>query len=262
MDRTWLMAISYQELAAFLRDRIQDGTFRQGTTLPRQQDLAREYGMNIKSVRLAIAMLESEGLVTPIRRRGTLVRQRNKLRRLETERYARRNWRPAGLAAFAADRQAPDDHSPPDDRAREARLVQSDAEVAAALGVEPGTSVVERCRLVKTSEGDPTHILVSYYCADDVKDSPLMDPRRRPAWVGTGFAVLSAQGLEPARITETLHARMPDPAERELLRLLPGVPVVVLHRLTSTTDGRVVEFARGVHAANWFAWTYSFDIPD
>ena len=115
------MAISYRELAAFLRDRIQDGTFRQGTTLPRQQDLAREYGMNIKSVRLAIAMLESEGLVTPIRRRGTLVRQRNKLRRLETERYARRNWRSGGLAAFAADRQASYDPSPPGGQDRRRR---------------------------------------------------------------------------------------------------------------------------------------------
>jgi hypothetical protein len=33
--------------------------------------------------------------------------------------------------------------------------------------------------------------------------------------------------------------------------------VVVLTRTTSTKDGRVVEYARGIHAASRFAWTYT-----
>ncbi len=37
---------------------------------------------------------------------------------------------------------------------------------------------------------------------------------------------------------------------------------MVLHRLTRTKEGRVVEYAEGVHAVSRFAWTYSFDLPD
>jgi len=37
---------------------------------------------------------------------------------------------------------------------------------------------------------------------------------------------------------------------------------VVLKRETYTKNGEIVEFARGVHAASRFAWTYTFRIPD
>jgi GntR family transcriptional regulator len=63
-------------------------------------------------------------------------------------------------------------------------------------------------------------------------------------------------------MTETIHARMPTPDEVALLELPAGEPVMVLLRRTFTQDGRVVEFARGVHAASRFAWCYTFKIPD
>ncbi|GAA1013475.1 hypothetical protein Aple_054470 [Acrocarpospora pleiomorpha] len=59
-----------------------------------------------------------------------------------------------------------------------------------------------------------------------------------------------------------IHARMPTPDESELLGLPAGEPVMILQRRTFTRDGRLVEFARGLHAASRFAWSYTFKIPD
>ncbi len=55
---------------------------------------------------------------------------------------------------------------------------------------------------------------------------------------------------------------MPTPDEIAVLQLPAGEPVMVLQRRTFTRDGRLVEFARGVHAASRFAWTYTFKIPE
>lgn len=55
---------------------------------------------------------------------------------------------------------------------------------------------------------------------------------------------------------------MPTPDEVELLQLPAGEPVMILHRTTHTGEGRPVEFARGVHAASRFTWSYTFKIPD
>ncbi|WP_246459002.1 UTRA domain-containing protein [Amycolatopsis jiangsuensis] len=55
---------------------------------------------------------------------------------------------------------------------------------------------------------------------------------------------------------------MPTPEEAEELELPAGEPVMILHRTTRTADGQPVEFARGVHAASRFSWTYTFQIPD
>jgi GntR family transcriptional regulator len=55
---------------------------------------------------------------------------------------------------------------------------------------------------------------------------------------------------------------MPTPDEADQLQLPAGEPVMVLERRTYTNDDRIIEFARGVHAASRFAWTYTFAIPD
>ncbi|HEY8371168.1 MAG TPA: GntR family transcriptional regulator [Pseudonocardiaceae bacterium] len=253
-------SMGYRELAGVLREAIQRGDYPPESTLPKQAELAHQYGVNVHTVRKAVGLLEAEGLVTPVRRRGTVVRSRPPMKRLGVERYARSKWK-FGLVAFAADREASGRPWKVTDQTQTVRVVNADAEVAEALGIEPGTAVYERARLVKDGE-TPTHTLTSYYRIEDVEGTPLVDPRPGPAGPGGGFAVLTLQGLEPDHITETIHARMPTPEEIELLQLPAGEPVMVLQRRTFTKDSRPVEFARGIHAASRFSWTYSFRIPD
>lgn len=182
------------------------------------------------------------------------------MKRLGIDRYAKSKWK-FGLVAFAADREASGREWRPGDQTNTVQMVQADDVVAAALSIEPGALVYERARLVK--DGDvPTHTLTSYYRPEDVDGTPIVDPSPGPATRGGGFAVLTLQGLEPDRITETIHSRMPTRVEVEILVLPAGEPVMILERRTVTADGRVVEFARGVHAASRFSWTYTFPIPD
>lgn len=254
------MTIGYRELAEVLRDEIRRGDYAAGETLPKQEEIAAQYGVNIKTVRQAVRLLESEGLVTPVRRKGTVVRARPPMKRLGVERYAKSKWK-FGLVAFAADREASGRAWSPGDQTQQVRLVEADAEVAEAFELPNGAQVYERARLVK--EGDsPTHTLTSYYRPEDVQGTPLVDPTPGPAGRGGGFAVLTLQGLEPDSMTETIHSRMPTPDESEMLALPAGEPVMILQRRTFTREGRLIEFARGVHAASRFAWSYTFKIPD
>lgn len=254
------VSVGYRDLADRLRADIAAGVYEPGTTLPKQDDLAAEHGVNVKTVRQAVAELEAEGLVTPIRRRGTVVRPRPPMRRLGAERYAKSKWK-FGVVAFAADREASGREWKPGDQTQSVARVEADAETAGALGIEHGAVVVERARLVQDAEG-PTHTLTSYYRVEDVEGTPLVEETPGPAGRGGGFQVLTLRGLEPDHIRETVKSRMPTPIEREQLKLPAGEPVVVLTRVTFTADDRPVEFARGLHAASRFEWTYEFDIPE
>ncbi|MGW6445161.1 GntR family transcriptional regulator [Lentzea sp. NPDC055074] len=250
----------YRELAAVLREAIHAGDYPPGTTLPKQEDIATERGVNINTVRKAVAVLEAEGLVDSVRRRGTVVRERPPMKRLGVERYAKSKWK-FGLVAFAADREASGRQWKPGDQTNAVREVKADEEIAAALNLEPGAMVYERARLVKDA-GTPTHTLTSYYNPVHVEGTPLVDPKPGPATPGGGFAVLTLQGLEPDHMTESFHARMPTPDEVETLELPAGEPVMILKRRTFTKDDVPIEFARGVHAASRFEWSYSFPMPD
>lgn len=255
------MRIGYRDLAAILRAAIQRGDYPPDTTLPKQVELAEQHGVNLGTVRKAVNVLEAEGLVTPVRRRGTVVRSRPPVRRLGAERYAKSKWKFGNLVAFAADRVASGRPWAPGEQTQTVRLVPADPIVADALGLSPGQPVYERARRVQ--EGDtPTHTLTSYYRPEHVEGTPLVDPTPGPAGAGGGFAVLTMQGLEPDHITETIWARMPTPDEMSSLRLPAGEPVMILERRTYTADGQIIEFARGIHSASRFAWTYSFKLPD
>lgn len=254
------MGLGYREVAAALREAIERGDYPPGSTLPKQAELAEQFSVNIHTVRKAVDMLQAEGRVTPIRRRGTLVRPQPPMKRLGVERYARSKWK-FGIMAFGADREASGRDWQPADQTSVVRQVPADAEVADALGVDEEELVYERERLVRDDEV-PTHRLTSYYRPADVDDTPLVEGGTGPAGQVGGFLILTLQGLEPDEITEEFHARMPTPDEAATLELPSGEPVMVLRRWTRTAEGRVVEFARGVHAASHFSWSYTFKVPD
>ncbi|MBH0780350.1 GntR family transcriptional regulator [Nocardia bovistercoris] len=256
------MAISgYRDLAASLRTSIEEGEYPPGSTLPKQADLAARYEVNVKTVRQAVGLLEAEGLVTPIRRRGTVVRERPPMRRLGIGRYSKAKWKYGDTVAFVADRETSGRAWKLTDQTQTVRLVDADSEVAHAFGIDQAAPVYERARLVKDGE-QPTHTLTSYYLPEHVEGTPLVDPTPGPAGRGGGFAVLTLQGYEPDHMSETIFARMPTPDETELLNLPAGEPVMVLIRQTYTADNTLIEFARGIHAASRFAWTYDFQLPD
>ncbi|MGW5054747.1 GntR family transcriptional regulator [Actinokineospora sp. NPDC004072] len=255
------MPPGYRELAAILREAIQRGDYPAESTLPKQEEIAAAHGVNINTVRKAVSLLEAEGLVTPVRRRGTVVRARPPMKRLGVDRYAKSKWK-FGLVAFAADREASGREWKPGDQTNEVRKTVADEETATALGVEVGSAVYERARLVRDEDKVPTHTLTSYYRPEHVEGTPLVDPSPGPATPGGGFAVLTLQGYEPHRMTETFLARMPTPEELAKLEMPAGEPVMVLHRTTYTEVGEPIEFARGIHRSSRFSWTYTFPLPD
>ncbi len=63
----------YVQLAGILRQRIRSGQWQPGTQLPTLDDLKHEFGVARVTLRQALSVLESEGLVWRQRGRGTFV---------------------------------------------------------------------------------------------------------------------------------------------------------------------------------------------
>lgn len=65
----------YKQLADIIRGDIRAGRLRPGQTLPSEGHLQQEYEVSLNSVRGALGILRSEGLLVTVRGRGTRVRQ-------------------------------------------------------------------------------------------------------------------------------------------------------------------------------------------
>lgn len=200
-------------------------------------------------------------MVTSSRGHGTAVRPPAALQRLGIDRYDKAKWRDDDEVAFIADRVASGRRHNRGDQTQAVNRVEATATVATALGLQPGDEVYARARPIKES-GHPTHTLTSYYRPEHVEGTCLVDPAPGPAGRGEGFRVLYDAGYEIDRMREELFARSATTEEVKLLQLPSGEAVVELHRTTFTTDGTVVEFAIGVHAASRFRWTYDLAVPD
>lgn len=252
---------SASRIAADLRAAIVDGRFGPGAKLPTVRDLTEQYGVSRNTASKAIAQLSNEGVIITRYGSGAYVREAYPVRTLGPDRYARSRWANTTVEAYADERHEGSPVQQQGDQTQTVRLMEADARVAKELGVEPGTLVYERERIM-TRDGQRTHMVTSYYRREDVEGTPIVDPRPGMAGQGGSFAIFTERGLAPEEIKEDLNARMPTADEVVELDLAAGDPVVELHRVTRTVDGRVIEYARGVHVASRFAWSYTFPIPD
>lgn len=62
------------QLAAILRERIEDGTYEPGKRLPSLMALVEEFDLNAKTAKKAVDALRDEGLVVTSPGRGTFVK--------------------------------------------------------------------------------------------------------------------------------------------------------------------------------------------
>ncbi len=238
----------FRQIADRLREAIDKGRFKEGEQLPSEAQLVEHFGVSRMTVRNSIAVLQSEGLVLAEHGRGVFVRPRPPVRRLASDRFARRH-REAGKAAFTVEAEAAGGKAEVDSlTVREERPTQ---DIAARLG-GPRKVLARRRRYLL--DGRPVETAVSYLPLDIASGTPIAEPNPGPGGI---YARLEELGHRLDHFDEEVKARMPTPDEVKTLRLASGVPVFHLLRTAYDTDGRAVEVCDTVMAADAYVLGYT-----
>src|SRR5712691_8453157 len=176
-----------EEIAARLRQKIADGTLQAGIRLASERDLSMEFGVSRMTVRHAIEILESEGLVARYPGRGTFVggirervvmdRGRETRNKLEAASITASELRISGSFLKDMERLG---RKPQVQFLEQPALVPSNAEIASHLNLEKGTLVLKRYRL-QLADNLPYRLIESFYPSDlfgelltlDIGDTPL-----------------------------------------------------------------------------------------
>lgn len=241
----------YRQIADQLRAAIDRGDFGAGDKLPSEAVLMDHYDVARMTARQAIQELRSEGRVVAEQGRGVFVRMPAPVRRLASDRFARRH-RDAGQAAFLADAEKAG-VKPSVDEIEVGRELAPDA-VWERLKLDDGAEVVARSRRYMV-EGVPVEMAVSYLPVDLAEGTRIVEQDTGPGGI---YARLEEAGHTLDRFTEEVTARMPTADERRRLRLGPGTPVLTVLRTAYDTDGRAVEVCDTVKAAPAYVLQYDF----
>ena len=132
---------AYRQIADRLRERIASGELAPGDRLPSEAELMDTYSAARATVRQAVGVLRSEGLVVAEQGRGAFVRGRPPVRRLAYDRFARRH-RERGRAAFLAEMEG----RQPEVEVLAVESYAAPVEIAGRLGVAEDAKVLRRFR--------------------------------------------------------------------------------------------------------------------
>lgn len=223
----------YRELAQTLRNRIVSGDLPAGALLPTEFELAAEHRVSRSTVRLALKLLNNEGLVSAGRgRSGRRVRDGRRLafRGSVSESMDRADKRSVtGVDAWVAD--VKEDGREPSQTIT-VNIVNASEEIAKRLDVPVGEPVVAR-RRTRMVDGDPHNTADTYYPMDIADGTPIMKPNDVTQGI---IALMRELGYVQVRYVDELVCRMPTPEESNALDIPIGVPIMIQSRTGYTKE--------------------------
>lgn len=240
---------AYRQIADQLREDVLEGRLAPGSKLPSERALIDKYDAARGTVRQALAVLKTEGLIEVEHGRGAFVREHPPIRRLAHDRFARRH-RDAGKAAFLAEMES--EGRQPEIEILELGPQQASGEVAERLDIRKGEKVLVRRRRY-LADGQPVELATSYLPWRLVEGSPIGEPDTEPGGI---YARLEELGHELDRFTEEIWARMPHPEEAKALELSQGVPIFRVVRTAFDARNTPVEVCDTVMAADRYMLSY------
>ncbi len=222
---------AWRQIADGIEADIARGALAPGQQLPTETRLAARFGVNRHTVRRALAVLASRGLLRTTQGRGTFVEARPLAYpigpRTRFSEIVSRDGREAAGTLVSAE------------------TIAATPETARALAVADGSPVLEILS-VHSADGTPVSTSVSWY--------PL--PRFKgldKAFAGTRSITraLAKYGVDDYRRAQTrIGARHANPQEAARLDLVPGRIVLVIDSVNVDSDGVPIQVARALFAAD------------
>jgi GntR family transcriptional regulator len=226
---------AYRQIADDLRSAIHSRQLAPVERIPSVRELAERYGTAPQTVKQAINLLKSEGLLVGEPGRGVFVRERALKLRLDATHRFITQARAQGQTGEV--------------RLLDVQVVPAPStEIAAKLNLDEDEQVVVRGHLLLLDD-EPVQLVNSYWPASLAEGTPIAESAElKPGRID---AVLKERhGIEPTTFVDELTVRMPTPEETRALRLLPGTPIVSLLRAYHDAYGNPFEAADFVLAGD------------
>ena len=195
---------AYVRIAGEYARRIRGGQLPPRTQLPSYAEIAQQNGVSDIVVRKALELLQSQGLVRSVRRRGIFVSDRPNLVRVSPERQME-----------TAEQSFQNESDQQIQVERETEQIPATTELAEALGVPAGEEI--------------SHVITR------------ATENGRPISISDTYQPLDIAGISgAATLEETLSDQLPSAIHAEWLRTTPSDLVKTVHQRFISEDDRII----------------------
>lgn len=226
----------YHQIYLIMRQRIVDGEFGTGGTLPSEQELAEFHGVSRITAKRALDELANDGLVVRERGRGTRV--------VEGRAGVKISGQGTGafdaLLAMGGETEV---------TVKEFGYGPAEDDVAAALGLPVGTTVQRSVR-VRSIGGDPFSHLTTYVPEDIGRRFEKSDLANTPL-----LALLERSGVTPATADQAVSATLADMVVADRLGIGVGAPLLRIRRVVRDSEGRAIELLVALYRSDLYRLT-------
>ncbi|MFI6880785.1 GntR family transcriptional regulator [Streptomyces sp. NPDC050400] len=212
-----------QTIADEIRSQIVTGQFQAGERLPSETSLASQFKVSTSTLRSALALLQSEGLVDKSHGKGNFV------------------GHSSHRITYIGGGRKPQADPPVDPTLRvtvHASRLQAQGHLIPLMRVPANTELTQFVCI--RNEGPPPHSLARIYVPGHLSQEGLHREQPSLANFETGLPLLCPP---PTELRERLTARLPTRDEVEILRISPTLAVLDITRVAIDGTGRVVEAA-------------------
>jgi GntR family transcriptional regulator len=219
----------YIQVKDALQLRIQDGSWQPGDQIPGEPELCRMFDVSRTVIRQALNDLVYRGLLVRKKGKGTFVAE-PKIRESLVQK----------LTGFHQDMV--EQGYTPVTRVLKQGLVPANRKVAAYLGIDEGTEVVEieRVRFVQDEPIQLTTTYLPYRLCPELLQKDLTDQSL--------YMFLEKQcGIMIARGHRSIEAVPANDYEARLLQVKKGAPLIMLNSVSFLSDGTPVEYYHALH---------------
>jgi len=229
----------YHRLYVILRERIVNGTYRVGQTLPAEADLMARFGVSRITAKRAVDELSAEGLVARMRGRGTTVTRAGALMSGGGPIAAGIDGLLANLSLIGKETSV---------ELVEFDYVPAAEMVADELGIEPATPV-QRAVRIRHLDGRPFSMSTSFviegigrtFGRDDLTRTPLID-------------LLARAGVIVGRVDQAITSTLADDTTAARLATSVGSPLLKLRRVFFDQDDRRVDYVEMLYRPDRFEY--------
>jgi GntR family transcriptional regulator len=233
------------QVIAHIKGQIERGDLAPGDTIPSDRQLAAEWGISRATAQKVVTALRAEGLVESEYGVGTRVRYQVPTAQAGGARF--RRMLTIGRATREGERS----------EILSSELVDAPADVADALGIEPGAPVIRRRRRFLDDQG-VTAVSTSWLPGNLADAVPAL-LRTDPLPGGTIGAVQEATGRQPGQGTDSATARLVTEEEAAELGLDMPQAVLVTTAKLSDEDGQPLEYGVDLIRPG-LTWSTGYDL--